>query len=99
MPCEGSATGTPEVDSAGDSVRTETIFTRNHQPGRKPAGRRHFHHESAGLSYLAAGDADPTATRTYRSRQPTLVGVDLTRGCGRFVVSGRSIAGGGHCTQ
>src|SRR5215470_7661244 len=43
MPCEGSATGTLEVDSAGDSVRTETIFTRDHQPGRKPAGRRHFH--------------------------------------------------------
>ena len=43
MPCEGSATGTLEVDSAGGSVRTETIFTRDHQPGRKPAGRRHFH--------------------------------------------------------
>src|SRR5215468_3383686 len=43
MPCEGSATGTLEVDSAGGSVRTETIFTRDHQPGRKPAGRQHFH--------------------------------------------------------
>ena len=26
MPCEGSATGTLEVNSAGDSVRTETIM-------------------------------------------------------------------------
>src|SRR5262249_19776117 len=43
MPSEGSATGKLEVDSAGDSVRTETIFTRDHQPGRKPAGGRHFH--------------------------------------------------------
>jgi hypothetical protein len=68
IPCEGSATGTPEVDSAGDSVRTETIFTRDHQPGRKTDRKTAFspaHLSAAGYPQAwAIPHVDPAGYRT-----------------------------------
>ena len=38
----GFSDSSVEVSSAGDGVRTEAIFARDHQPGRKPAERPAF---------------------------------------------------------